>query len=128
MSGWGGGDPWGGSVGTQIVVVAPNGSPPIVGNFTPAAGTPVGPNTPIGFDVTDDQDLFRRIMVTVQYENDGTVEVAHDGDTFVARFAQLSTRIQISGGYRFLLQRRGGWPGAPRLRVYAFDVSGNEGN
>lgn len=125
--GWGGGDPWGGSAGSATIVVSPNPNPPVVSNFTPAEGTPVSANTPIGFDVTDDQDSFRRIMVTAAFANLGVTEVVFDGENFVGRFASLSTRLSINGGYRFAIQRQGGWIGSPEIKVIAIDTSGNEG-
>jgi hypothetical protein len=123
--GWGG-EPWGGNVNGQAVVVGQNGTPPTVSNFSPAEGTAVNPNTPIGFDVTDDTGEFRRIVVTVVYRNSGAVDVVHDGDNFVGRYASLSARSGIAGGYHYSVQRQGGWIGAPDFKVYAIDTSGNE--
>lgn len=100
------------------------GSAPIVSNVTPAPGTPITAAAVIGVDVTDDASL-RRVLVTVAFPSLGRTELAHDGDGFTQQYG-LSRRDNITGGYRYALQRQGGWPASPRLLVYAVDADGEE--
>lgn len=99
---------------------------PTVGNFSPAAGTPIEAATPVAFDVTDEIELravlvlARMVVVGVQL-----YEVAWDGTAFSERYSG-SSRSAIAGGHRYTIRRTGGWPAAPTVRVLAVDTSGNE--
>lgn len=99
--------------------------PPTTSNVQPPPGTPISPTTPVSVDVTDDSGAFRRVLVAV--ELDGLTEVAWDGDTWLGHYAGGgSVRDPIAGGFRFTVLRDGGWPSSPTLRVFAFDLGGNE--
>ncbi len=98
---------------------------PTVGSVVPAPGTPIATTDPLQFDVTDDSGAFRRILVVVNLA--GTQELAHDGNNFLGNYAGGScSRTAISGGFRFVILRDGGWPSSPTIRVFAIDQSGNE--
>lgn len=96
---------------------------PDVALVTPADGSAIARSAPLVIDVTDASD-FASIFAWVVYPN-GNTEVAYDGEAFTAAFAGSSTRVSISGGYRYTLRRAGGWPAAPTIRVRPVDVAGN---
>lgn len=116
-----------GSVFTLSPEVTPaNAVAPVVGNFDPPQSTTINTNTPVNFDVTDDEGLFRRVIIHASFP-DGTEEVVHDGGSFRGHYqAGNSSRVIISGGYRYTLLRAGGWPGNPTIRAFAIDQAGNE--
>ena len=101
------------------------GAHPTIGNYVPTPGTPIGANDGVTFDVTGANSL-RRVIVSVTSADTGIAEVVHDGDSFSGRFVNGSSRVGISGGYRYTIKRQGGWTGAPTFRVYATDVTGLE--
>lgn len=103
------------------------GTPPVLSNLTPAAGTPVSPSTPLQFDIVD-ADGFALIIPMVQLDDFSVPEpVARgvlDADfAFEPRYAS-STRIAIVGGFRYTIRRTGGWTASPRLRTWAVDAFG----
>lgn len=105
------------------------GAAPVVGNLSPAPGTPITTTTPLVFEVTDDSGAFRRVVLAVAYSSGdlaGVTELVHDGDAFVGHYSTGCSRDPISGGFRFTILRAGGWPASPTLRVFAFDRAGNE--
>lgn len=99
--------------------------PPISTNIQPPAGTPITASTPVSVDVTDDSGLFRRVLIAVELR--GLTELAWDGDQWLGHYAGGdSIRSPITGGFRFVVLRDGGWTSSPTLRVFAFDQGGNE--
>lgn len=96
---------------------------PDVALVTPADGSAMARAAPVVIEVTDASALAA-IFAWVVYPN-GNTEVAYDGEAFTAAFAGSSTRVSISGGYRYTLRRAGGWPAAPTIRVRPVDVAGN---
>lgn len=110
------------SATTPIPVAGAAGSP-VVTNQNPAPETEITPKQAISFDVTDTSTI-RRVIVTAS--NGTTEEVVHDGENFVAPYAGPSVQTVISGGYNYKILRVGGWSVAPTIRVYAFDLEGNE--
>lgn len=98
--------------------------PPVISNVTPAPGSQLLKNAPIGADVTDDGD-FSRVIVVVEFATLGTKEVVHDGDGFSANYSG-SSRTAIANGWRYSVVRTGGWPASPTLRVFAIDADGQE--
>lgn len=102
----------------------PDDVQPIVTNVTPAEGTPIGRGDPVFFDVTDETGL-KRVIIAAKLGADA-YEVVHDGDAFAPRYANLSTRVEITGGFRYRVRRAGGWPSAPSIVPFAFDTSANE--
>ena len=101
-------------------------TPPAVGNFSPAAGTPITKTTSIAFDVTDESGAFRRIFVVAFFPDTGVSEVIHDGDGFRGFYSATSARQGIAGGFRYTVLRAGGWPAAPTIQTFATDLAGNE--
>jgi hypothetical protein len=113
----------------QAVAIADT-NPPVVGNFTPSPGSTINPTTMLGFDVTDNAGL-RRVILGVYFPGFGFQEIVHDGTSFMPNYAAASTRVAITNGYRYTVQRAGGWPPAVAsltltFNVWAIDTSGNE--
>jgi hypothetical protein len=99
---------------------------PVVTNATPSPGSTVAPTDVLGFDVTDADSGFRRIIAIARYPNKGLWEVMHDGGSF-APFFVTSTRSNITDGFRYRCARTGGWPDSQVLFVvFAIDVDGDE--
>lgn len=107
-------------------VVEPETTPPVVSNFDPSPGSQIQRTAPVGFDVTDDSGAFSRIMVTAWFKDTGIQEVVHDGDGFVGYYTATSSRVPITGGFRYSVARFGGWTSAPTIRVYPIDAVGNQ--
>jgi len=102
----------------------PDTTAPVVDNFSPANGATIAATDPIFFDTTDDRSVFARVLVAVTQGD--TTELAHDGDNFLAPYDTLSTRTNITDGFRYRLRRDGGWVDTATVRVFAIDPSGNE--
>ena len=108
-----------------VEVSNPGNLAPVVDNFSPATGTTVSQFGTVGFDVTDDSGIFRRLLVTA--EQYGVQEVVHDGESFRAPYLN-STRTPIAGGYQFVVRRdSGGWVTDPNIVAYPIDQQGLEG-
>ncbi len=103
-------------------------TPPVVGNYDPAPGTPISKTTSVSFDVTEESGAFGRIFVVAFYADTGVTELIHDGDGFRGFYAATSSRRAIAGGYRYTVLRTGGWPSAPTIQTFAVDQAGNEAN
>lgn len=117
----------GGIVSTCELVSSPDLVAPIVSGFDPSPGSPLEPTQLIGFVVTDNSGLFRRIIVHATFVGASAWEVVHDGTTFRAPYASSSTRVEAPAGtFTFSVFRDGGWPGGPSIEVFAIDAAGNE--
>lgn len=104
-----------------------SGTPPVVTNISPAAGTAIGAAQSISFDVTDDSGLFRLIMVIADFGLLAIREVIHDGMSFGPRYlASGNGRVAIPGGWHYTVLRQGGWPSSPTITPYAIDLGGGE--
>lgn len=102
-----------------------DGAPPSIQNVTPAAGSPVLPETVVGFDIIDgDADLYDVVVMAI-FESRGIYEVIWDGDNFSPRYLGGSTRTTIANGFRYTLKRAGNWPEKPKIRIRAFDANRN---
>lgn len=76
-------------------------------------------------DVTDDQALAI-VLISVTLRDLGTPpEVAFDGVAFTSQYSPGSTKVAISGGFRFTLHRADGWISSPSFSVLAVDTGGN---
>lgn len=124
-----------GNVGIDNVIYTINPDPtppppdavaPVVGSFSPLPGETLQPSDTIQFDVTDNSGNFARIIVIAWFKETGEQEVVHDGDGFVGYYTATSSRVIISGGYRYYVLRSGGWRYAPTIRVFSIDATGNE--
>jgi len=99
-------------------------SPPVVSNLEPPAGSLVRPDTPISFDITD-ADGFSLIIPMMSLNDFTTPEpVTNNLDGFEPLY-QGSTRTAITGGYHYVLRRKGGWTATPRLIIWAVDRVGS---
>lgn len=103
---------------------APDSTRPVVGNFVPAAGTMITANTPLQFDVTDNQNQFSSIAIKLSFAGSAPWEIACDGPQFGPNYLG-STRTAIANGFRYVLNRASGWPSSPTVSVLAVDGSGN---
>lgn len=104
-------------------VTARDSAPPVVTVVSPSTALAIFTMTPLVFDVTD--IALHRVILAVGYGTSGDQEVVFDGQSFTASYAR-STQAVITNGFRFTLQRRGGWTASPTLHVYAADAFGNE--
>jgi len=102
------------------------GTPPVVSNFVPAAGSNILSSTPVGFDVTDAGPI-RRVIILARYPIAGLTEAVHDGTDFGLQYSNISnTRNPIAGGYTYTILRNGGWIESPIISPFAIDVTGSE--
>jgi hypothetical protein len=88
----------------------------IITNLQPPAGEPISADTAISFDVIDPVIAELRVFVWAVFQETGQVELANDADNFQPLYS-FSTIENIPGGRRYTIQRVGGWPNAPELRV-----------
>jgi hypothetical protein len=114
---------WYGST-EPVVTAGSDATPPVVTLVSPPTSQPLSQGTILTIDVTDNIAL-RRAFISARFAGRGIEEVVHAGDRFSALYA-TSSRTAIAGGYRYSVQRAGGWPEAPTLDVYALDTSGLE--
>lgn len=102
----------------------PDESPPTLSNVSPTSGSTLAADDPIVFDLLDDVGFVARFVWLVF--GGGATEVVFDGDTFTARYSGASTVTAIAGGWRYSLQRSGGWPGSSiEVHVEGVDSGGN---
>jgi hypothetical protein len=92
-------------------------TPPVVTLVSPTEMTKLRRFDRLTFDVTG--STFH--IVSCIYDHFGIVEEAIDSEDPTLATMYSWTRSAISGGYRYVLFRRGGWPAPPRLRVRATD-------
>ncbi len=105
---------------------------PVISNLVPTVGSAVEVNDPITFDVTDETSLAL-VAILVSFA-DGSVFVAHDGDSFRQPFlGSNNLRTNITDGFRFTLLKDGGWidgsgdPSAPTFEYLVLDSGGSLG-
>lgn len=101
-------------------------TPPAIANVTPAPGTPILRTQAVTFDVTDASPGLRRVLPAVHFPGIPNTELVHDGDDFTENYRDRSAREAISGGFRYTILRKDGWPDAPTLIPFAYDQDGNE--
>ncbi len=97
---------------------------PTVESFSPAVGAVLQSTTPVSFTVLA-TDLLRTV-VGVSFPGFNLYDVAHDGDAFSEAYPPElgNTRVAVTGGFRYTLLRKGGWPFSPRVVPMAFDEYG----
>ena len=97
---------------------------PSVGNLVPADLSTITVDQAIVFDVLDETALiFQDVLVEFA---DGTYEVVWDGTKFSAQYSASSSRVTVSGGFRFSIVRGGtGWLAGPTFKVNVVDAGGN---
>jgi hypothetical protein len=101
------------------------GVTPAVTWIFPTPGDVVHRQDPLHFQVTTQSGgSFASLAVGVEFPS-GIWELVHDGTSFSAQYSVGSTRNAISNGYDFVVQRTGGWPQDPTLKIIGADSSGN---
>jgi len=98
---------------------------PTVSVVSPAEGTPLRPSDTVVFDVDDDGGPSALRHVEVRVTQGETVETVFNGTSFVGAYT-ASSRVETVTGYRFTVQRTGGWIAAPSFSVDAIDTAGNK--
>ncbi len=102
---------------------------PVVSNVTPTPNTVITSLTPLSFDVTDDLNSFKRIIIVAEFPLSKIKEVVFDGAGFGPMYTNASnTQTGVLNGFHFTILRDGGWlPGdGPVLTPFALDTSGGE--
>ena len=105
------------------------GPGPVVTNFFPPKDTPIFPYTPLTFDVLTGSTIAA-MVIYVDYGSTDAVEVVFGVNGFTGNYqpqgAFLGSEKQtISGGFHFILRRRGGWFSSPTIRAEGADTNGN---
>lgn len=93
---------------------------PTITNISPAPGTSLAATQSVVFDATDNTGLLFAEIQVDQIRR----EIVHDGDVFLDPYT-FSSRVVITGGWRYTVTRTGGWVTAPTFRARLIDVSGN---
>jgi hypothetical protein len=114
------------AMGLIQVATLLDSTPPVIQNFSPSPGSPVVTTDPITFEVVDNNNSIRRVIIAISYGPNRSVDVAFDGNAFRPPYSTSSVRTTLVNGSRFTLRRDGGWPATPVIEVYAIDTSGNE--
>jgi hypothetical protein len=98
-----------------------DGNPPVLTIVSPAAGGTLLPGGAVTIEVTDvDGTVFVELAVTYP---GGATEVVFRDDDYRRPFS--GTRVAIANGFRYVVNRDGGWPtGNPRFEVAAVDAGG----
>ncbi len=96
---------------------------PEVSGVTPTSGSNISPSASIQFDVTvSDDSGVPFVMVWADYRDRQLTEVVYNGAEFDANFS--GTKTPISGGFRFVFTRLGGFAAQPDIKVAAVSGSG----
>lgn len=114
-----------GSATTGSVTLPTVPTAPTVSVVSPSAGTAINANAGLVVDVTDAQGLERAVLL-MSFSDVAQAELVHDGDRFTRPYQAGSSVAAVSGGFRYTIQRTGGWPAAPTLEVVAYDIVGKE--
>lgn len=122
MKGWG--VSWGGTLESGG---GSGGEGATVSNYVPAAGSSITPGDPVSFDVTGAPLVA--LVITTFYPDTGATEVVFDRDGFTANYAANgsflgSEQQTISGGFHFIVRRRGGWPFSPQIKAHGGTTDG----
>lgn len=115
-----------GKIDCHLSAVAIVSDAPISTVVSPASGV-LDAQGAIVLDVTDTDSALRRVFLVMRIPALGLEELVHQGDRFTPTYAARSTRVAIADGFRYTINRAGGWPASPVLDVYPIDVSGQEG-
>src|SRR5271157_5923368 len=95
----------------------------VIANVTPTAGSQIGNNDQVAFDITDSSALFEQIVLAIDYKGLELYEVAYDG-AFSAHYAATCQVSPIANGFHFVLRRDPVWPDSVALHVFAFAADG----
>lgn len=100
------------------------GAAPVVTFVSPAASSPIKKTQSMVFDVTDvDNPNPALLSISIRYQETGAEEVVWRDGRFAALYAS-STQSSITDGFRFTVNRQGGWPSTPTLQVDVADDTG----
>jgi len=77
---------------------------PLLLNVAPVAASVITADVAVVFEITSSPALQRE-MVFVRFPGAGIEEVVWDGTAFTERYAALSTRTAITGGFSFRIIR-----------------------
>jgi hypothetical protein len=105
---------------------SPDVTPPTIAVVSPTPGGVIRRDEAFVVDVTDASGLAL-IVLTAEIPAGGAHEVVWLKDSFSGPYATGSTRAAIADGYRYTIQRTGGWTAAPTFHVEAVDTAGNVG-
>lgn len=108
----------------DAIIAPPDSTPPVIGNFNPASGSTINPNSALEVDVTDNLDQLLITHVWVVFA-DGNTHLVWDGDAFTPFYEGLSSRTPIANGYRYSVRHINGWSQGVTLKVDAVDQAGN---
>lgn len=100
----------------------PDTTPPSIDVISPTPGSQIAHDTAVVVDIYDYRELKAHwVWVAVA----GEWEVVWAGN-FGPRYAADSSRVAITGGWRYTLRRSGaGWSTAPTFTAVATDFGGN---
>lgn len=115
--------PWGVDDDFPCICPPVDETPPTVVIISPTPGTNIPKTAKLIFKILDDGP-FERLLPSIRFP-DSTVELVHDGEGFTANYSQ-SIREPVANGYKYTVERNGGWPANPTLIPFAFDKGGNE--
>ena len=103
---------------------AGGGNRPVIKNFIPERGEEIATNEPVQFDIVDpDSGSFEILALGVSYATgDGEkFDLVHDGDHGFRGLYTNSVRSSVPGGFRYLVNRDGGWPSTPTFEFFVVD-------
>lgn len=121
----------------DVVVTTPDGSVTLVGGYlyasgpevasiAPAVGHAIDPHAPVNFNAVASAGI-RRCIIAAFYPATGEYDLVWDGASFTPAYAQASVAVPGPVTSSFSILRTGGWPSPPEVRVFLFDLLGNEG-
>jgi hypothetical protein len=132
---WSGGGFW--TARSFPEIPAPDATAPAISDVTPASGSELGPNDPIGFRITDAYGNLERTNVYAYFPRTRLFEVvffrAITGpwgsrpEGFAPKY--IGNREVVEAGKNFLFSsilREGGWPEPPVIIPDPIDDVGNE--
>lgn len=98
------------------------GSATVVSNLQPAAGTPVYPDTPLYFEVTNALG-FTLLIPMILMDPFRLPEPTYADGAFEPLYSD-STRHDVGSTAQFTIRRKQGWYATPRLVLYAVATDG----
>lgn len=108
----------------QAHTAAPDLSPPVIGPFTPAPGTPITRDQAVSFPITDNSGQFAVIAITALFPSTGAWEVVWMNGRFAPYYSK-STRAPTTGGHIYTVRRSfEGWLASPRFIIEVADRAG----
>lgn len=88
----------------------------IITNLSPAPGEAIAADQAVSFDVIDPLISELRVYVWAVFADSASYELVYDSENFSPSYS-FATITPATGGRTFSIQRVGGWPSAPELRV-----------